>query len=97
KKAGTTPSRAPDFIVENGKCERALAEAKGAFLTPNATCNIKGVLKDALDQLDGWDRIIDPQPSKNFAVGTFLREADDQFEEPSLVAFVDPEPGGEER
>lgn len=97
KRTGTTPSRAPDFIVENGKCERALAEAKGAFLTPNATCNIKGVLKDALDQLDGWDRIINPQPLKNFAVGTFLREANDQFEEPSLVAFVDPEPGEEER
>ena len=97
KKTGTAPARAPDFIVENGKRERALAEAKGAFLTPNATCNIKGALKDALEQLDGWDRVITPQPLKNFAVGTFLREADDQFEEPSLLAFVDPEPGEPER
>jgi len=97
KKNGMTPSRAPDFIVENGKSERALAEAKGAFLTPNVTCNIKGVLKDALDQLDGWNRVITPQPLKDFAVGTFLREVDDLFEEPSLVAFVDPEPGEPER
>jgi len=97
KKTGTTPAREPDFIVENGKGKRALAEAKGAFLKPNATCNIKGTLGDALEQLDGWDRYITPQPIKNFAIGTFLREVKDPFGEPSLLAFVDPEPGEPER
>jgi len=93
KKSRSTPSRAPDFLLENGRGERALAEAKGAFATPNERCDIKGSLKDALDQLEGWDRVLTPQPRKNFAIGTFLREADDLFEEPSLLAFVDPEPG----
>ena len=93
KKKASMPSRAPDFLVENGKGERALAEAKGAFVGPNETCNIKGSLKDALDQLEGWDRVLVPQPRKSFAIGTFLREADDLFEEPSLLAFVDPRPG----
>jgi len=92
KKSGTKSSRVPDFIVENGRRERALAEAKGSFAAPNATCDIKGPLKEALEQLDGWGRVIAPQPQKNFAVGTFLRESEDLFEEPSLVAFVDPEP-----
>jgi len=93
KRKAATPPRAPDFIVENGKGERALAEAKGAFVTPKETCDIKGSLKDALDQLDGWDQHLTPQPLKNFAIGTFLREADDFSDETSLLAFVDPEPG----
>lgn len=92
-KKASMPSRAPDFLVENGKGERAVAEAKGAFVGPNETCNIKGTLKDALDQLEGWDRVLTPQPRKSFAIGTFLREAEDLFEESSLLAFVDPEPG----
>jgi hypothetical protein len=97
KKSGAAQSRVPDFLVENDKGERALAESKGAFVPPNEHCNIKGALNDALEQLDGWDRVLLPQPLKSFAIGTFLRESDDVFEEPSLIAFVDPQPGQPDR
>jgi hypothetical protein len=45
-----------------------------------------------LDQLDGWDKHITPQPKKSFAIGTFLRESGDSSDERSMIAFVDPEP-----
>ena len=86
-------TRAPDFLVENLYGESALAEAKGSFVPFAGRSDLKGALRQALDQLDGWDQFLMPQPRKAFAVGTFLRETDDPSNEPSLVAFVDPPPG----
>ncbi|TPI12224.1 hypothetical protein FJW06_17650 [Mesorhizobium sp. B4-1-3] len=88
--AGKT--KAPDFIAENGQKQWVLAESKGGFSSPGKKPPIKGALKDGLTQLDGWDKYINPQPIKSFAIGTFLREAGDTLGETSLVAFVDPEP-----
>lgn len=88
--AGKT--KAPDFIAENKMTEWILAEAKGGFASPGSKPNIKGALSDGLDQLDGWDKYITPQPTKSFAIGTFLRESNDTSGETSLIAFVDPEP-----
>lgn len=84
--------KAPDFIAENGKQEWVLAESKGGFASPASNPNIKGALSDGLKQLDGWDKLIAPQPIKSFAIGTFLRESGDVSEETSAIAFVDPEP-----
>lgn len=88
--AGKT--KAPDFIGENANKEWVLAESKGGFATPESKPNIKGALSDGLDQLDGWDKHITPQPKKSFAIGTFLRESGDASDERSMIAFVDPEP-----
>ena len=85
--------RIPDFIMEAPDGARALAEAKGSFVPFANRSDLKGVLRQALQQLDGWDQAVIPQPQKGFAVGTFLRETDDPSKEPSLVAFVDPPPG----
>jgi hypothetical protein len=85
-------SKAPDFIAENSQREWVLAESKGGFSSPGKMPPIKGALKDGLSQLDGWDKCINPQPIKSFAIGTFLREANDTSGETSLIAFVDPEP-----
>lgn len=89
-------TKAPDFILENAQHEWVLAESKGGFSTPGTKPPIKGALKDGLSQLDGWDKYIDPQPIKSFAIGTFLRESGDTSNETSLIAFVDPEPGAPE-
>jgi hypothetical protein len=82
----------PDFIFENSRGGLALAESKGSIVNP---CSdpppIKSDLKAALGQLDAWLPFISPSPQKAFAIGTYLREFGDPFEEPSLVAFVDPE------
>lgn len=82
----------PDFIAENGQKEWVLAESKGSFVSPGSKPDIKRPLKAGLAQLDGWDKYITPQPTKSFAIGTFLRESQDCSEETSLIAFVDPEP-----
>jgi hypothetical protein len=84
--------KTPDFIFEKNTQEMALAESKGGFVSPGNTSDIKGDLRDALTQLEGWDRIFVPQPSKSFAIGTYLKETDDPSVEPSLIAFVDPAP-----
>jgi len=84
--------KAPDFIAENGQKEWVLAESKGGFSSPGKQPPIKSALRDGLDQLDGWDKYISPQPIKSFAIGTFLRETGDTSDETSLIAFVDPEP-----
>ena len=84
--------KAPDFIAENAKKEWVLAESKGGFASADAKPNIKGALNDGLVQLDGWDKHLTPQPSKSFAIGTFLRERGHISEETSVIAFVDPEP-----
>ena len=92
-KAGSVRNpKTPDFIFEQHGTAVALAESKGGFVSPNRIPDIKGDLREALQQLKGWDRLLQPQPSKSFAVGTYLRESDDFSDEPSLIAFVDPEP-----
>lgn len=90
--------RTPDFVFEKHSIgstppARALAESKGGFVAPGQNADIKRDLSDALDQLDGWGGRLSPPINKSFAVGTYLREAEDQSTEPSLLAFVDPEPG----
>jgi hypothetical protein len=84
--------KAPDFIAEDKANQWILAESKGSLVSPSSQPNIKGVLNDALGQLDGWDTFFTPQPAKSFAIGTFLREHNDPDTETSLIAFVDPEP-----
>ena len=81
--------RSPDFVIENSQKEQALAEAKGSFVSLGKGSNVKKVLKNALDQLDGWDKCLSPQPHKSFAIGTFLRETGDSHRESSLTAFVE--------
>ena len=82
----------PDFIVENGAKEQALAEAKGRFVPVDGDPDVKGDLKAALEQLSSGTALIIPQPPKSFAVGTFLKEVDDCSKEPSLIAYTDPPP-----
>lgn len=80
-----------DFVVENENGESALAEAKGRFLSPFATSAIKTDLREALQQLAATKSLIFPPPAKTYAVGTYLREADDGHDEGSMIALVDPE------
>ncbi len=87
---GRTGKRS-DFVVENAKCQSALAEAKAGFVSPLATPPIKPDLRKALQQLAETKPLISPQPTKTYAVGTYLREEDDTHDEGSLIAFVDPE------
>ena len=86
-RAAGTPG--PDFIFEKiDREDRALVEAKGAFVAPDVQPNIKSTLADGLHQLS----LADPLGSKkSYVVGSFLRENGDQAEELSLVAFVDPD------
>lgn len=84
--------KAPDFIAENAERDWVLAESKGGFARRERKPNIKGALNEGLTQLDGWDKLIFPQPTKSFVIGTFLREIADTSDETSLIAFVDPEP-----
>lgn len=88
----TGKEKAPDFIAENSKNEWVLAESKGGFAPVDMKPNIKGALKDGLDQLDGWDKRMTPQPIKSFVIGTFLYESVSTTDETSVIAFVDPEP-----
>ena len=90
RKAQQKKQKAPDFVVENAVRGRALAEAKGGFLRTGGRPNIKGKLNEALEQLSNGTKLMTPQPQKSFAVGTFLREADDCSGEPSLIAYTDP-------
>lgn len=84
--------KAPDFIAENTDKEWILAESKAGFAGPDSKPNIKAALSEGLEQLDGWDKRISPQPKKSYAIGTFLRESNDGSDEKSMIAFVDPEP-----
>lgn len=80
-----------DFVIENGDHETALAEAKGSMVTPGIDSRIKPDLRDALKQLAATKSLVSPQPTKTYAVGTYLREVDDPHEDTSLIAFVDPD------
>jgi len=81
----------PDFIFEKPSGDKALTESKGGFVAADSDApNIKGDLREALSQMEGWDEHIIPTP-KQFAVGTYLREYEDPRSEPSLIAFVDPD------
>ena len=82
----------PDFIVEKLN-EWVLLESKGGFVLPRSKPNFKIPLRKALKQLDCWDKSIEKQPKKSFAVGSFLRESDDNTDESSMVLLVDPEAG----
>ena len=55
-------TQGPDFVVEDRDGERALAEAKGSFVPFAGRSDLKGALRQALDQLDGWDQLLSPQP-----------------------------------
>ena len=79
----------PDFVVENDAGERALVEAKGGFVSIGGRPRIKDRLKRALAQLNSGFALMNSQPVNSFAVGTFLREADDCSGEQSLVAFTE--------
>jgi hypothetical protein len=90
-KPSDRPMKQPDFAFETAARQVALAEAKGAFVTPGTTAkSLKGDLDYALKQLAAWDSLITPRPTKSFAVGTYFRETGDPSPEPSLIAFVDP-------
>lgn len=87
------PDKEPDFAFEKPDRQVALAEAKGGFVQPDSPpSTVKGDLSHALDQLGAWIDFVLPRPRKCFAVGTYLRERGDHFSDPSLLAFVDPEP-----
>ena len=88
---GPHQKKLPDFVFEKGTRHRALAEAKGRFVPPEGSPPIKGDLNGALKQLKGGSGLLSPQPSKCFAIGTYLREVSDCSVEESLIAFVDPE------
>ena len=92
RKTGQKRPKEPDFIVENSSKEQALAEAKGAFVPVDGNSYIKGDLKAALEQLGSGTTSMVPQPSRSFAVGTYLREVNDCSGEPSLIAYTDPPP-----
>lgn len=83
--------RRSDFVLENRDRQSALAEAKGSFVSPYAASTIKQDLSDGLKQLAATKPLIAPQPQKSYVVGTYLREANDQNGEGSLIALVDPE------
>lgn len=78
----------PDFVFEKPNFERALAESKGRMVTPGKRPRFKKDLSDALDQISVWQSLITGKP-KGYAIGTFLREIGDTYDE-SLMAFVDP-------
>lgn len=80
-----------DFVLENRAKETAIAEAKGSLVSPGESSRIKSDLKYALLQLAATKPLILPQPLKTYAVGTYLREADDPHSDGSLIALVDPE------
>ncbi len=82
----------PDFIVQNG-ATGALVEAKGRFVAPGQSPEIKKALNDGLKQLAACNA---PGVTKSFVVATFLREVGDGCPEPSLVALVDPDIGDAE-
>ncbi|MDA8350449.1 MAG: hypothetical protein M0038_16900 [Pseudomonadota bacterium] len=83
----------PDFIVESSgpSGHRALVESKGSFVRRDDRHNIKGVLNEGLVQVTG---VAPHGATKSFVVGSFLREAGDKSNEPSLVSFLDPESNG---
>lgn len=93
--ASGRPQNEPDFVFEKSNGEVALMEAKGSFVDPvKDNPSAKGDLRQALTQLAAWSGVIVPVPEKSFAIGTYLREEQDNGDDPSLIAFVDP-PGEE--
>jgi len=83
---------APDFVFEKATRQIALMEAKGGFVHPaHDNPPIKDDLAQALKQLKAWSDVISPSPSKSFGIGSYLREESDNHDDPSLIAFVDPE------
>lgn len=78
----------PDFVFEKSNLDRALVESKGRMVSPGKTPAFKGDLKKALDQVQVWQSLV-TGTKKGFAIGTYLREVGDAYDE-SLLAFVDP-------
>jgi len=81
----------PDFVCEKSSGDRAIAESKGGFVTANKLADVKGALRDGLEQIGTWGDKFNPKITQNYAVCTFLREQSDTHVEPSLLAWVDPE------
>jgi hypothetical protein len=84
--------REPDYAFESRAQSVALAEAKGAFVNPGeAPTMVKNGLSEGLEQLELWQKHISPVPQRCFAIGSYLREENDSYQDPSLIAVVDPE------
>lgn len=83
------PRESFDFVFENGGGGVAIAESKGSFVHLDTTPNIKKDLNAALLQLRPWVSLIEPAPSKSYAIGSYLRDELDT--QSSLVAYVDPD------
>ena len=86
-------SKTPDFVVENNLKEQVLAEAKGRFVPPNDSPEIKKNFRKALIQLRGGHKYLSSSVHGGFAIGTFLREIGDPHKDPSLTAYVETGPG----
>ncbi len=89
--AGAYPGEQPDFVCEKQTGDVALLECKGSFVkTGDRYSADTSVLRAALDQLKAWATLLTPAPTKQFAVGAFVRHDGDTGHEPSMVAWVDP-------
>ena len=80
------------LLLKTSKRNGLSQSPRADFCLLERNAPIKTALKDGLNQLNGWDKFITPQPAKSFAIGTFLRESADTSGETSFIAFVDPEP-----
>lgn len=81
----------PDFVCETLSGNRAIAESKGGFVSSNQSADIKGALREGLEQIGTWGTMFSPQITRNYAICTFLREHSDFHPEPSLLAWADPD------
>jgi hypothetical protein len=52
---------------------------------------VKNGLSEGLEQVELWQKHISPAPQRCFAIGSYLREENDSYQDPSLIAVVDPE------
>jgi hypothetical protein len=76
--------------MENRTGDAALMESKGSFVDPGRDApTVKRDLAHALSQLSAWSTVIQPKPTKSFAIGTYFRDQSDPGD-PSFIAFVDP-------
>lgn len=81
----------PDFVCEDTAGKRAIAESKGGFVNSTTLSDIKGALREGLQQIGDWPAKFTPPIANSFAVCTFLRENSDPHKEESLLAWADPD------